>query len=117
MNRERKSAQYIQDMLESLQRIERYCAGVTAEGFAADLLLQDAVVRRLEVIGEASKHVPQEMREQYRDIPWRSIAGLRDVLIHDYSGVNVERIWQVVTLDLPAVKPQLLQVQADLQGT
>ncbi len=82
MSRVRDTAQFVQDLVESNQRIELYCAAVTADDFAADLLLQDAVVRRLEVIGEAAKHVPQAVREQYPDVPWRSISGLRDVLIH-----------------------------------
>lgn len=89
MSDERDTLRYVQDMLACIERIENYCAGVTVREFAANLLLQDAVVRRLEVMGEAAKHVPQAVRAQNPDIPWRRIAGLRDVLIHDYSGVNV----------------------------
>ena len=102
-------------MLDCNQKIEGYRAGVTADEFAANSLLQDAVVRRLEVIGEAAKHVPQEVRARYPDIPWRTIAGLRDVLIHEYFGVILERVWEVITIDLSAVKPHLAHVQADLE--
>jgi len=115
MNGERSIALYVQDMLECIEKIESYCAGVTADEFAANSLLQDAVYRRLEVIGEAAKHVPQGVRSQHHDVPWRRIAGLRDVLIHQYPGVIVERVWQVVTVDLQPIKPHLLQVHADLE--
>ena len=115
MSKERSVALYVQDMLDCIQKIEGYRAGVTADEFAANSLLQDAVVRRLEVIGEAAKHVPQEVRARYPDIPWRTIAGLRDVLIHEYFGVILERVWEVITIDLSAVKPHLANVQADLE--
>ena len=116
MSKERSVALYLQDMLESIEKIESYRVGVTADEFAANSLLQDAVVRRLEVIGEAAKHVPQAVRAGYPDVPWRRISGLRDVLIHEYFGVIVDRVWQVITIDMPAVKPRLLQVQADLDS-
>ena len=74
MSGERNATQYVQDMLECIQKIQCYCAGVTAEEFAANSLLQDAVVRRLEVMGEAAKNVPQAIRALYPDIPWRRIA-------------------------------------------
>ena len=115
MNEERDTLHYVQDMLACIERIECYCADVTAKGFATNQLLQDAVVRRLEIMGEAAKHVPQAVRAQYSDIPWRRIAGLRDVLIHDYSGVNVRRVWQVIVDELPPVKSRLERVQADLE--
>ncbi len=116
MRGERSIALYVQDMLECIEKVEGYCAGVTADEFAANTLLQDAVFRRLEVIGEAAKHVPQAVRSRHPDIPWRRISGLRDVLIHQYPGVIVERVWQVATVDLPTVKPHLLQVLADLES-
>lgn len=116
MNGGRSIALYVQDMLECIERIERYCAGVTAEEFAASSQLQDAVIYRLEVMGEAAKHVPQAVRSRHPDIPWRRIAGLRGVMNHQYPGVIVERVWQVVTEDMPPIKPHLLQVQADLES-
>lgn len=116
MRGERSVALFVGDMLECIEKIEKYCAGVTADEFAADSLLQDAVTRRLRVIGEAAKHVPQSVRSQHPDIPWRRIAEFGGKLIHQYPVVLVDRIWQVITVDMPAVKPHLLQVQADLES-
>ena len=115
MSKERSVTLYVQDMLECIEKIESYRAGVTADELAANSMLQDAVVRRLEIIGEAAKHVPQEVRARYPDVPWRTMAGLRDVLIHEYFGVILERVWEVITIDLPTVKPHLARVQADLE--
>lgn len=117
MTRERDTVQYIDDMLECIEKIESYRAGVTEEEFAANTLLQDAVIRRLEIIGEAVKHVPRAVRARHPDIPWRAMTDLRNVLIHDYSQLILQRIWQVVTEDLPAVKPALAQVRAELENT
>lgn len=76
-------------------------------------MLQDAVFRRVEIFGEAAKHIPSALRTRYPDIPWQRISGLRDVLIHRYFGIIVEQVWQVATTEMPALKPRLLQVHAD----
>ena len=115
MNKERSVALYVEDMLECIEKIESYRAGVTADELATNSLLQDAVVRRLGIISEAAKHVPQEVRARYPDVPWRTMAGLRDVLIHEYFAVILKRVWEVITTDLPTVKPLLAHVQADLE--
>ncbi len=115
MSKERSVALYVQDMVECIEKIESYRAGVTADELAANSLLQDAVVRRLEIIGEAAKHVPQEVRARYPDVPWRTMAGLRDVPIHEYFGVILERVWEVITIDISTVKPHLVRAQADLE--
>ena len=114
MRAERSIALYVQDMLECIERVEKYCAGVTACEFAESSLLQDSVIYRLEVIGAAAMHVPQCVRSRQPDFPWRRVAGNRDEFIHENFGAIVERVWQVVTVDLPLIKRHLLQLQADL---
>jgi uncharacterized protein with HEPN domain len=97
---------YIVQMLERGARIAAYTIGGRAE-FLRDLKTQDAVVRSFEVLGEAAKRVPEPVRELAPDIPWKRIAGFRDVLIHDYEGVDLEEVWKRVEHDLPPLRAQL----------
>ncbi len=95
---------YLDDIWDSILAIEEYAAGATREQFEADGKLQDAILRRLEVIGEAVKQLPGEFRDRWPDVPWKQVAGLRDVLIHEYFGVKLMRVWHVVQEDLPLLK-------------
>ncbi|MBU3942180.1 MAG: DUF86 domain-containing protein [Nanoarchaeota archaeon] len=101
---------YINDVLESIEKIEDYIKGVSESEFKKNLQLQDAILRRLEVIGEAVKNIPQSFRNKYPKIPWKEIAGMRDVLIHGYFGVNIERIWKVAKEDILHLKNNLLKI-------
>lgn len=105
---------YVADILECICKIEQYTEGASRDDFMENTHDQDAVFRRLEVIGEAAKGIPQDIRDNYPDIPWRQVAGLRDVLIHGYFGVKTERIWKIVEEDLPELKRQMIRVQQDL---
>lgn len=95
---------YLDDVLECIQKIEEYTRDLDFDAFDSKPAMQDAVIRRLEIIGEAVKNLPDEYRTQYGMIPWKQIAGMRDVLIHEYAGVSIHRVWEVVTRDLPALK-------------
>lgn len=95
---------FLSDILESIEAIEEYLEGMTEEQFSRDRQTQDSVIRRLEIIGEAVKKLPPEFRRKHPDVPWRIIAGMRDVLIHEYSGVNMQRVWQTTQEDLPRLK-------------
>ncbi|MFH1094612.1 MAG: DUF86 domain-containing protein [Candidatus Micrarchaeota archaeon] len=95
------------DMLESIHKIETYAAGLDEKSFGSDSRAQDAVIRRLEIIGEASKGLPERIKTGYPHVPWKEIAGMRDVLIHSYFGVNATRVWNVVQTDLPPLKDAL----------
>ena len=98
---------YLEDILESIAAIESYTAGMDWEGFAASRQAQDSVIRRLEIIGEAVKGIPEDCRAKAPDVPWRNIAGMRDVLIHEYFGVSTKRVWKVVREDLPLLKSRV----------
>jgi uncharacterized protein with HEPN domain len=95
---------YLDDILESIQAIEEYTEGITYQQFNTNRLLQDGVVRRLEIIGEAARHLPKDLTDRYSDIPWRRIAGMRNRLTHEYFGILLERVWEVIERDLPILK-------------
>ncbi len=105
---------YINDILDSIEKIEQYTKDINENEFLTDTQIQDSVFRRLEIIGEAVKNIPNDFRDKYPDIPWKKIAGLRDVLIHEYFGVNVRRAWKMVKHDVFDLKEKILKVKKDL---
>jgi uncharacterized protein with HEPN domain len=105
---------FLEHILESITLIEEYVDGKTEEDFSSSSQLQDSVIRRLEVIGEAVKNLPPEVRKTYSDVPWKKIAGLRDVLIHEYFGVDLELTWQVVQNELPVLKKRIMEIRAKM---
>lgn len=104
---------YLSHILDAARKLEEYVA-VGLNEFMAKTHWQDAVVRQLEIIGEATKRLSPELRQQNPDVPWRRIAGLRDVLIHDYMGVDIDAVWVIATQDVPELK---VQVEAILPAT
>lgn len=98
---------YITDIISAIGRIEEYVGESTFAAFAQDLKTVDAVVRNLEVIGEASKKIPTEIRTRYPSIEWKKISGLRDILIHEYFGIDIDIIWDIVKTEIPRLKASL----------
>lgn len=101
---------YIKHILDSIDKIETYTDQLGKEGFIRSGIVQDAVIRNLEIIGEATKNISIEFRGEHQEIPWRNMAGLRDVLIHDYFGVDLEIVWNVVENELSKVKKKLKEL-------
>jgi uncharacterized protein with HEPN domain len=105
---------YLEDILESISKIEEYTKDINESEFYVNVEKQDSVLRRLEIIGEAVKNIPQEIKDKYQDIEWKKLAGLRDILIHAYFGVNLFRVWGIIRDDLPKIHIQILNIKATL---
>lgn len=97
---------YLRHILECIENIESYIPNGKSDFFSSKLI-QDAVIRNLEIVGEATKRISQDLREQHPQLPWREMAGLRDILIHNYFGVDNGIVWNVVEEEIPTLKEQI----------
>jgi len=105
--RKRDYKLYLKDILDAIVKIEKYTGTLSFEEFSNDELVVDGVVRNFEIIGEASKNIPSKVKSHYPDIPWKEMAGMRDKMIHEYFGVDLEIVWKTVKIRLPQLKPVL----------
>jgi uncharacterized protein with HEPN domain len=110
MNIQRDYIQYLFDMLESTKKGIGFIKGYSLSKFKKDEKTQFAVIRAIEIVGEASKKIPKRITNNYNEIPWREISGMRDKLIHDYFGVNAEVVWKTAKEDLPALEKLLSRI-------
>jgi uncharacterized protein with HEPN domain len=110
MKSDRVYNDYFQDMLDACLKATDFISDKSFDEFERDEKTQYAVIRALEIIGEASKKIPQEFKDQTPEIPWRAIAGMRDKMIHDYMGVNQAVVWKTVNEDLPPLILQLRKI-------
>lgn len=106
---------FLEHIVESIEDIEKYTKGQTKEKFAKTKMMQDAVIRKIEIIGEAVKNLPLSFRKKYSKIKWRDIAGMRDILIHEYFGVNIAVVWKTVLEDVPKLKKQVTKLYETIQ--
>jgi uncharacterized protein with HEPN domain len=106
----RRDLDYLADILEASRRAEEYIGDMDYEAFVGDTKTQDAVIRTIEIVGEATKNLSDDFRESNPGVPWKSIAGTRDKLIHDYFGVNIDIVWQIVVNELPELRLQVEKI-------
>lgn len=105
---------YLKDILDAMEKAQHFVADMDYNAFINDDKTIFAVVRALEIIGEAVKHIPDEVRSQYEAIPWKDMAGMRDVLSHDYFGVDIETVWLTVKEKIPQIKPLIERLWKEL---
>ena len=106
---------YVEDILDAMSKAEILLEGFTFEQFEVDFRTNFAVVRALEIVGEATKRLPDSLRQKYPDIPWRGMAGMRDRIIHAYDTVDLEIVWDVVKKDIPEITPRLQKILSDFK--
>ena len=104
---------YLEDILEAIRKIREFTSGTSLAALSRDAKTLDAVIRNLEVIGEAVKRLPEQIRGQQPDIEWKKIAGLRDILIHEYFGINVEVVWDVIQHKLSGLEDAARKLLGD----
>ncbi|MEJ2703669.1 MAG: DUF86 domain-containing protein [Sedimentisphaerales bacterium] len=107
---ERTDIDFLRDIAEAIFRIRAYVKDIDYERFSGDTKTQDAVVRNLEIIGEAAKNISQGLKKKHTQIPWRDLAGVRDKLIHHYFGVNIDVVWGIAIEELPVLLSSLEQI-------
>ena len=103
---------YVKDIVAAIDSIEQFIAGMTVEAFCADDKTVSAVTRKLEIIGEAAKQIPDTVRQDHPLIPWKEMAGMRDKLVHFYFGVDHQLVWRTITERLPRIKPEIQEMLA-----
>jgi uncharacterized protein with HEPN domain len=105
---------YLRHVIDAIVKVEDYLQGVDEVQFTSQSLIQDGVIRQIEIIGEAVKHLSPQLRNRYSHIPWRDIAGMRDKLIHHYFSVDIQAVWLTATADLPGLKAEMQVILHDL---
>jgi uncharacterized protein with HEPN domain len=106
---------FLEDILECIEKIEEYVEGLTEKEFEENSEKQDAVIRRIEIIGEAVENISNETRGKYPDVRWREIAGMRDVVIHQYFGVTIGLVWRVAAFEIPNLKERIEAIIKEIE--
>jgi uncharacterized protein with HEPN domain len=113
--KKRDYGDYIQDILDSINDIKDFVAGMSFDQFTRDRKTINAVIRSIEVIGEAAKRISQSLRSKHPEIPWKKMAGMRDKMIHEYAGVDIEILWKVATEELPLLTSPMQNILSSLE--
>ncbi len=117
MSKERDYIEFLKDIIKFMEKAENFVLNMSYEEFIEDEKTIFSVIRALEVVGEAIKHIPSNIRGQFPEIPWRIIAGMRDILAHDYFIVDLETLWETIQKNIPDVKPLLKGTLIKLKET
>lgn len=106
---------FIKDIISAMKSIEEFVKGLSLDEVREDDKTSSAVIRKFEIIGEATRHVPDNLKERYPNIPWKRMAGMRDRLIHAYFGVDYRLVWEAIKIDIPEIKPRLQEILVELE--
>ena len=107
---------YLRHILDAIKQIETYLESVQEDKFLQTRLVQDAVVRQLEIIGEATRNLSTEFRVKYSEVPWNQIIGLRNRIAHDYLNVDIQIVWEITQNDIPTLEQQVMQILEEIKG-
>ncbi len=107
---------FIKDIISAMESIEGFVEGMSLEELIQDDKTSSAVIRKFEIVGEATKRLPDELKEKYSEILWKRMAGMRDRLIHAYFGIDYKLVWEAIKAEMPSVKPKLQEILAELEG-
>ena len=110
----RRNELYIADIINAMEKIFEYTEGMTKQEFKKNELVKDAVLRNIEIIGEAANKLSEEIYNNYKNVPWRRMIGLRNIVIHEYFGVDLNIIWKIITVNLPETRPEIKKIKEDI---
>lgn len=113
--KDRSYTLYLNDIIQAMNKIDRYSKDLDHDSFVNNDMVVDAVLRNIEIIGEAAAQIPESIKQNYSQIPWKRIIGLRNIVIHEYFGVDLENIWKIVAENIPETKPQIIEMLKELK--
>ena len=105
---------FLQDIIDAMESIELFLGNMTLNELSNDDKSSSAIIRKFEIVGEATKNLPENLKEEHPEIPWKSMAGMRDRLIHAYFGIDYKLVWEAIKIEIPHLKPQLKEILKEI---
>ena len=115
MKKGRDYVMFLEDIVDSAEKISEYIKGITEENFLVDEKTKDAVIMRIQIIGEAVKNLPAEVKVRHKEINWKKSVKLRNIFIHDYFGINCHRLWKTAKIEVPDLKEKIIKIFKDVK--